>query len=149
MGRTGRWFGFEHDSIVADILVIGMVLGGGLPVSAVVTTQEVETGCQSVLRHVQSHQNDRFSGRIAATVISILQEESLAERAAERGAYLLEGLKGLQSRYAWIWDVQGKGLMLGTELERERAAEGATAWRRLRATLGPWRFLVACYVDLR
>ena len=131
MGRTGRWFSFEHDSLVPDILVIGKAIGGGLPVSAVVTTQEVEARCQGVLRHVQSHQNDPFSGRIAATVISILQEEHLVEQAAERGAYLLEGLKELQSKYPWMWDVRGKGLMLGIELEQERAAEGTAAFRRL------------------
>jgi len=131
VGRTGRWFGFEHDAIVPDALVIGKALGGGLPVSAVVTTQEVEAPCQGVLRHVQSHQNDPFSGRIAATVISILQEEHLVERAAERGAYLLEGLRELQARCPWIRDVRGKGLMVGIELERERAAEGTAAFRRL------------------
>ena len=131
IGRTGHWFGFEHDDIVPDILVIGKAIGGGLPVSAVVTTQEVETRCQGVLRHVQSHQNDPFSGRIAATVISILQEEHLVERAAERGAYLLEGLTKLPSRYPWIWDVRGKGLMLGVELEQDRIAEGTAASRRL------------------
>jgi 4-aminobutyrate aminotransferase-like enzyme len=64
-------------------------------------------------------------------VISILQEEHLVKRAAERGAYLLEGLKELQSKYPWIWDVRGKGLMLGIELEQERAAEGTVAFRRL------------------
>ena len=131
MGRTGRWFGFEHDGIVPDILVIGKAIGAGLPVSAIVTTQEVEARCQGVLRHVQSHQNDPFSGRITATVISILQEERLVEQAAERGAYLLEGLKELQSKCPWIWDVRGKGLMLGIELERDRSAEGAAVFRRL------------------
>ena len=52
MGRTGEWFGFEHDAIVPDILVIGKAIGGGLPVSAVVTTAEVETRCAGILRHV-------------------------------------------------------------------------------------------------
>jgi 4-aminobutyrate aminotransferase-like enzyme len=54
VGRTGRWFGFEHDGIVPDIVVIGKAIGAGLPVSAVVTTQKVEARCQGVLRHVQS-----------------------------------------------------------------------------------------------
>ncbi len=131
MGRTGRWFGFEHDQIVPDILVIGKALGAGLPVSAVATTQEVEERCQGVLRHIQSHQNDPFSGRIAATVISILQEENLVEQSAERGAYLLTGLKTVQSDCPWIWDVRGKGSMLGVELEQEWAGEGMTAYYRL------------------
>jgi 4-aminobutyrate aminotransferase-like enzyme len=131
LGRTGHWFGFSHDGIVPDILVIGKAIGAGLPVSAVVTTREVEERCQGVLRHVQSHQNDPFSGRIAATVISILQKESLVERAAERGDYLLKGLRELQSRHPWIWDVRGKGLMLGIELEKDRATKGVAVHRRL------------------
>ncbi len=131
LGRTGRWFGFEHDGLVPDILVIGKAIGAGLPVSAVVTTQAVEAECQPILRHVQSHQNDPFSGRIAATVISILQEEHLVQRAAEQGAYLLKGLKELSSKYAWLWDVRGRGLMLGVELEGKRAAEGTATFRRL------------------
>ena len=131
VGRTGRWFGFEHESIVPDVLVIGKAIGAGLPVSAVVTTQEVEARCQGGLRHVQSHQNDPFSGRVAATVISILQEEGLVEQAAGRGAYLLEGLKELQARCPWIQDVRGKGLMVGVELEQGQAAGGAAAHQRL------------------
>ncbi|MBU1879784.1 MAG: aspartate aminotransferase family protein [Chloroflexi bacterium] len=131
MGRTGRWFAFEHDAIVPDILVIGKAIGAGLPVSAVVTTGEVEARCQGVLRHVQSHQNDPFSWRIAAAVIAILQEEGLVEQAAGRGAYLLDGLRELQSRCAWIWDVRGQGLMAGVELEPDRAAQGVTVRQRL------------------
>jgi 2,2-dialkylglycine decarboxylase (pyruvate) len=131
VGRTGRWFGFEHDAIVPDILAIGKAIGAGLPVAAVATTEEIEARCQGMLRHVQSHQNDPFSGRIAATVISIMQEESLVERAAERGAYFLEGLKVLQSKSPLICDVRGKGLMLGIELEQGRADEGTAVFQRL------------------
>jgi 4-aminobutyrate aminotransferase-like enzyme len=131
VGRTGRWFGFEHDAIVPDILVVGKALGAGLPVSAVVTTEEVEARCRGTLRHVQSHQNDPFSGRIAATVISILQEERLVEQVAGRGAYLLAGLKALQAKCPWIWDVRGKGLMVGVELEQDQASRGTSLCRRL------------------
>jgi 2,2-dialkylglycine decarboxylase (pyruvate) len=131
LGRTGRWFGFEHDGIVPDILVIGKAIGAGLPVSAVVTTREVEGGCRGGLRHIQSHQNDPFSGRIAATVISILRDEHLVEQAAKSGTYLLAGLKELQANCPWIRDVRGKGLALGIELEQDRADQGAAMFRRL------------------
>lgn len=131
MGRTGRWFGFEHDNIVPDILIIGKAIGAGLPVSAVVTTGEIEARCESVLRHVQSHQNDPLSGRIAATVISILQEDHLFEQAAERGAHLLEGLKIVQSRYPSIEDVRGKGAMVGIELTEDHADKGKVVFQRL------------------
>jgi len=131
MGRTGRWFAFEHDDVVPDILVIGKALGAGLPVAAVVTSRQVEARCAGLLRHVQSHQNDPFSGRIAATVISIIQQEGLMERAARRGEELLQGLKALQRRCPLICDVRGRGLMIGIELEADGAADGTKAARRL------------------
>lgn len=131
MGRTGRWFGFEHDGIVPDLLVIGKAIGAGLPVSAVATTQEVEERCRGVLRHVQSHQNDPFSGRIAATVVSILQAEGLVEQAAQRGAYLLAGLRELQATGPWIRDVRGQGLALGMELKGDQVELGPAVFRRL------------------
>ena len=124
MGRTGRWFGFEHDNTVPDVLVIGKAVGAGLPVAAVVTTGDVEARCQSVLTHVQSHQNDPFSGRIVATVITILQEEGLIERAATLGNHLLAGLKELQSRLRCITVVRGRGLMVGIELNRDWSSRG-------------------------
>lgn len=131
MGRTGRWFAFEHEETLPDILVLGKALGGGLPVAAVVTTSDVETRGLGKLVHMQSHQNDPLSGRIAATVISILQEEGLVERAAEVGDYLLAGLQDLQSRQTPIADVRGRGLMVGIELERDWACQGAEIARRL------------------
>jgi 2,2-dialkylglycine decarboxylase (pyruvate) len=131
MGRTGRWFAFEHDDLVPDILVIGKALGAGLPVAAVVTSRQVEACCAGLLRHVQSHQNDPFSGRIAATVISIIQQEGLVQRAARQGEELLNRLRDLQSRCPQIQDVRGRGLMIGIELEADHAADGTRAARRL------------------
>ena len=132
MGRTGRWFGFEHDDIVPDILVIGKAIGAGLPISAVVTNDDVERRSRDTLgRHVQSHQNDPFSGRIAAAVISILQEEHLVEQADEQGSYLLAGLKVLQGSSSAISDVRGRGAMVGIELHRDWSSKGAEISQRL------------------
>src|SRR5512133_3935389 len=117
VGRTGRWFGFEHDGIVPDIVVVGKAIGGGLPVSAVVSKAEIEARAREALgRHVQSHQNDPFSGRIAAEVIAIVQDEGLVERGAARGAQLADGLERMRGTLP-IREVRGRGAMLGVELE--------------------------------
>jgi len=134
MGRTGRWFGYDHDDIVPDLLVIGKAIGAGFPVSVVVTTEDVEARCQGRLTHVQSHQNDPLSGRVAATVISILQDEQLVERAAERGRELLGGLSRLQARGPWIRQVRGRGLMVGIELDPAWAKLGTEICSRLLAS---------------
>lgn len=131
VGRTGKWFAFEHDGIVPDILVIGKAIGGGLPISAVVTTEKVEEACRGKLRHVQSHQNDPFSGRVAATVIRILKEEGLAERVAALGRYFMDGLQSLQKDNPIVQEVRGKGLLLGMELIPEKGAFGEQVQRRL------------------
>ena len=145
MGRTGRWFGYEHDCIVdmtddsghktraaiPDILILGKALGGGLPVAAVATTAEVEARCRGKLTHVQSHQNDPFSGHIAATVISILQEGKLVEQATEKGHYLLEELRNIQSRHAGTVEIRGRGLMLGIELDHKYADAGVEIYQQL------------------
>ena len=132
MGRTGRWFGFEHDGIAPDILVIGKILGGGLPVAAVITTEDVERRSADVLgRHVQSHQNDPFSGRIAAAVISILRKEGLVERAASIGARLIDGLRTATGSCSWVREVRGRGAMVGVELAQDRAERGPALSRSL------------------
>jgi len=132
MGRTGRWFAFEHEDIVPDILVLGKAIGAGLPIAAVATTAEVEERCRTTIGvHIQSHQNDPFSGGIAATVISILQEKRLVEQAGERGDYLMASLCALQENGPWIRDVRGRGTMVGVELEPRWADRGTTMARQL------------------
>ncbi len=115
LGRTGRWFGFQHDDLEPDILVLGKVLGNGLPVAAVVTTAEVEARCAGRLRHFQSHQNDPWSGAVAATVIEIMQDEGLVQRSASMGRQFLDELEDLASRWPVIKEARGLGLMAAVE----------------------------------
>ncbi len=130
-GKTGRWFAYQHDGIEPDILVLGKAVGGGFPVSMVVTTGEVEERCRDSLRHVQSHQNDAFSGRVVATVLSIIREQGLVKQAAEKGEYFIEELKGLMDEHPFIVDVRGRGLMFGVELSNGHAHLGAVIQERL------------------
>ena len=124
LGRTGRWFGFEHEGIVPDLLVMGKVLGAGLPVSAVATTAEVESACAGRVVHGQSHQDDPFSGGLAAEVIGILQAEALVPRAGAVGRRLGSGLEALRARRPGLYEVRGLGAMVGIELEAELAPQG-------------------------
>ncbi len=131
LGRTGRWVAFEQEGIVPDILVLGKALGAGLPVSAVVTSAEVEERCRGRLLHVQSHQNDPLSGRIVATVLSILEDEDLVARAAQRGALLLELLERLAEEGPWFQEVRGRGLLVGVEFAAQWAERGSDVVSRL------------------
>ncbi len=110
LGRTGRWLGCEHEGIVPDILILGKALGAGLPVAAVATTEDVEARCQGVLTHIQSHQNDPFSARVAATVISVLKEERLIEGPRKGLSSRRAQLRSLPGRDASVPEAAGVGL---------------------------------------
>jgi 2,2-dialkylglycine decarboxylase (pyruvate) len=116
-GRTGRWFAIEHHDVVPDILVVSKGAGGGFPVSAVITNDRIaHRVIDRGFGHLASHQSDPLGAAALATVIDVVREEGLIERAATLGQYFLERLLGLQAKHPVIADVRGQGLMLGMEI---------------------------------
>ena len=120
-GRTGAMFGFEADGIVPDIVTVSKTLGGGVPISAVLTSAAIESDCYAKgFLHVTSHVNDPMPAAAALAVIDVVIEEDLATRARVRGEYLMARLRELQERYEQIGDVRGRGLLVGAELVKDR-----------------------------
>ena len=124
MGKTGHWFAYQHDEYIPDILVLGKALGGGFPVSLVVTTEEVEQRSKGTLSHVQSHQNDALTGIVIQTMIDVIQRDDLIQLVSKKGGYWLKALKEIQQKTENIHDVRGRGLMFGVQLSQEKAAQG-------------------------
>ncbi|MBV9424270.1 MAG: aminotransferase class III-fold pyridoxal phosphate-dependent enzyme [Solirubrobacterales bacterium] len=121
LGRLGRMYGFEVYGIVPDLLVLSKTLGGGIPISAVITTAAIEEDCYARgFTHLTSHISDPLPAAAAQAVIDIVEEEHLAERARARGAYLLARLEELTERHEQIGDVRGLGLLCGLELVQSR-----------------------------
>ena len=116
VGRTGKWFGFEHEDMRPDILVLGKAIGNGLPVASVITTADVETSCESNLYHYQSHQNDPWSGAIAKTVIEIIMKHNLVDRCNKIGNWFLNQLRLIERDFSTIIDARGLGMMLALQL---------------------------------
>ena len=118
MGRTGTMFAFERDGVVPDILVLSKTLGAGLPLAAVMTTDEIsQTADERGFLFYTTHVNDPLPAMVGLTVIEVVQRDGLAARAAELGDRLKRGLRALQQRYACIGDVRGRGLLLGIEFK--------------------------------
>jgi 2,2-dialkylglycine decarboxylase (pyruvate) len=121
LGRLGRMYGFEVYGVVPDLLVLSKTLGGGVPISAVVTSAAIEERCHARgFTHVTSHVSDPMPAAAALAVMDVVQEDQLAERARTRGAYLLGSLRELQERHEQIGDVRGLGLLCGLELVESR-----------------------------
>jgi 2,2-dialkylglycine decarboxylase (pyruvate) len=122
LGRLGALYGFELYDVVPDFLVLSKTLGGGIPVSAVVTRADVEERCfERGFVHITSHVSDPLPAAAALAVLDVVVEEDLAGAARERGDRLLRGLRELQDRHEAIGEVRGTGLLCGLELVADRA----------------------------
>jgi 2,2-dialkylglycine decarboxylase (pyruvate) len=120
-GRLGTMFGFEHDGVVPDLLAVSKTLGGGIPLAATITTSKIEEDCVAKgFLHVTSHVSDPLPAAAGLAVLEVIEQERLAERASERGDYLLGRLRELQAAHEQIGDVRGRGLLVGLELVEDR-----------------------------
>ncbi len=116
MARTGTMFAFERDGVAPDILVLSKTLGAGLPLAAVMTTDEIsQTADERGFLFYTTHVNDPLPAMIGMKVVEIVQRDGLAARAGELGDRLKRRLLSLKQRYPCIGDVRGRGLLLGLE----------------------------------
>jgi len=123
LGKTGRMFTSEHDEVVPDIVVMGKALGGGiLPVSAIITSPELDQMGHRSLGHY-THEKNPVMARAALTTIQIIEDEGLVENAARMGARALERLHEMKDEHPLIGDVRGLGLMIGVELVLDRESK--------------------------
>jgi acetylornithine/N-succinyldiaminopimelate aminotransferase len=131
MGRTGRWFGYQHYDIQPDLLAIGKGLGNGYPVSAVVMSCNVASSLhQCDFKYAQSHQNDPLGAAVAAAVIRTLRDENILTRCQASGSFFIQALRDLQSAFPLIVDVRGRGLLIAIELVT--SADAASLFNSLR-----------------
>ena len=121
IGRVGSMFAFEQHGVVPDVLSLSKTLGGGLPLSATVTTAAIEQdAADKGFLHFTSHVSDPLPAAVGRAVLETVIAEDLSQRAATLGAHLRAGLDALAQRHEAIGDVRGRGMMLGVDLVRDR-----------------------------
>jgi ornithine--oxo-acid transaminase len=115
LGRTGKWFCFQHDGLDPDVVILGKALSGGFyPVSAVLSKEEV-LGVFAPGEHGSTFGGNPLGCAVAREALAILRDENLIERSASLGQRMMERLAALKER-ALVKEVRGRGLMLGIEL---------------------------------
>ncbi|MBP1143565.1 acetylornithine aminotransferase [Pseudomonas sp. PvP027] len=117
MGRTGKWFAFQHEGIVPDVMTLAKGLGNGIPIGACLAR-----GRAAHLFTPGSH-GSTFGGnplacRVGCTVIDIIEQQALMENAALQGRQLLDGLRNALGTHPHVLEVRGQGLMIGIELRQ-------------------------------
>lgn len=113
--RTGKMFACQHFDITPDLLCCAKSLGGGIPIGAVLIGPAVQKLVPGV--HGSTFGGNPLSCAAANAALEVMEEEHLAQQAAEKGAYLMKKLKAIQSPL--IREVRGMGLMVGIELKQK------------------------------
>jgi ornithine--oxo-acid transaminase len=130
LGRTGRWFAYEHEDVRPDGLVLGKALGGGiLPVSAFVGRREL-MDVFTPGSHGSTFGGNPLAAAVGLEAIHVMRDEGLVERSRRLGAHMLERLRAMRSPA--VLDVRGLGLWAGVELD-PRVATAREACERLLA----------------
>jgi predicted acetylornithine/succinylornithine family transaminase len=114
LGRTGRWFGFEHSGVRPDIVTMAKALGNGVPIGACWARSDVAEAFQAG-DHATTFGGQPLAARAALTVLDVMRRERIPERAARAGQRLAAGLQKLSGVVA----VRGLGLLLAAELAAE------------------------------
>jgi len=123
VGRTGDMFAFQRDGVTPDILTLSKTIGAGLPLSAVLTSAEIEqTAYERGYLFYTTHVSDPLPAAVGITVLDVVAEDRLVERSRVLGKQLKDGLEALKQRYECVGDVRGRGLFLGLEIVRDRAS---------------------------
>src|SRR5882672_5819199 len=140
-GRTGKMFAHQHYGVRPDIVAIAKgLVSAYLPIAATVVRNEVfksfvgEPSENRQVFQISTYGGHPVAAAVANRNVEILLEERLAERSAENGAYLLDGLRTLM-RHPWVGDVRGKGLLAGVELVRDRASKEAIPAERVKGVV--------------
>ena len=117
IGRTGKWFGHQHDGILPDVITSAKALGNGIPIGACAAR-----GAAAELINPGSHGTtfggNPFASQIGLTVLDIIEQENLVEQAAQTGAFLKKQLQQKLGAIEKVVDIRGRGLMLGVELDQ-------------------------------
>jgi ornithine--oxo-acid transaminase len=124
LGRTGKWFCYQHwPSVEPDIVCTAKALSGGyVPVGAIITRPKIMDSVFNSMERCVVHsntfgQNDMAMAAALAT-LHVMEEDKLVENAAAMGEYAIRRLKEIGKSCAFVSDVRGKGLMFGIDFAR-------------------------------
>jgi len=140
MGRTGKWCAYQHYGIQPDVTTFAKPLAGGIPLGAVMCTEEVARAIHAGM-HGTTFGGGPLACAVGIAVIDTMEKEGLLAHAAEVGNYFMASLRSLARKHETIVDVRGKGLMVAAELDSADLAKLTVAEMLKR------RILINCTSD--
>jgi acetylornithine aminotransferase/acetylornithine/N-succinyldiaminopimelate aminotransferase len=126
LGRTGEWCAYQHYSILPDVTTLAKPLGGGIPIGAMLCTEEAARAFSPGM-HGTTFGGGPLACAVAIAVIDTMRRDSLLDHIRKTGEYFLEQLQSLSARHSAVLEVRGKGLMIGMELANPELAKYVVA----------------------
>jgi 2,2-dialkylglycine decarboxylase (pyruvate) len=125
LAKLGTMWGFEREGVVPDLITVSKHFGGGVAISAVVTSGELEQAAiDAGFQYSHSHSADPLACSAALATLETIEEENLVERARELGAAWRRRLEELRASHDCIGDVRGRGVLQAIELQAPDGSPG-------------------------
>ena len=126
LGRTGKWFAYQHYGIQPDVTTLAKPIAGGLPLGAMLCSEAAASGIHPGL-HGTTFGGGPLACAVAITVIDAIEREGLLANIQQTGAYFKHQLHDLAAKHESIVDVRGLGLMLAIEMNSADLAKQIVA----------------------
>ena len=126
LGRTGKWFAYQHYGIQPDIATVAKPIANGIPMGAMLCTEAAAAAFHPGM-HGTTFGGNPLACAVAFTVLKAIEDTDLLRHVTAVGTYFRERLGELATRHAAIDDVRGLGLMIGVELHSAELAKDIAA----------------------
>jgi len=122
MGRSGKLFAYEHYGVAPDILTTAKALGGGFPVSAMLTTDDIAS-TMAPGTHGTTYGGNPLACAIAETALDIINTEEVLGGVEARRQQFVSALQAIDAKFDVFSDIRGKGLLIGAALKPQHAGK--------------------------
>lgn len=117
IGRTGKWFAFQHSDVLPDVMTLAKGLGSGVPIGACLA-RGIAAQVYTPGKHGSTFGGNPLACTAALTTLQVIEQDDLLANAAEMGAFIRQDLAERLRGVSGIQDIRGQGLMIGIELDR-------------------------------
>jgi acetylornithine/N-succinyldiaminopimelate aminotransferase len=117
IGRTGKWFAFQHTGILPDVMTLAKGLGSGVPVGACLATGKA-TGTFKPGNHGSTFGGNPLACTAVLATLEIMEQDELLAHATTIGKFLMDGFRERLDKIAGVTAIRGQGLMIGIELDK-------------------------------
>jgi ornithine--oxo-acid transaminase len=136
VGRTGKFFAYQYEDVIPDIVTVAKALSGGfVPLGAMLAKGWIFEKVYSSMDRMMVHSTTFKGGSMAMAAglasLHVLDSEGLVENAARTGAALSAALRGMAEKFDVLADVRGRGLMIGLEFDKPASLRARTSWNML------------------